>query len=290
MRMWMVHPECLCDRHLLGEHSEIHMLAGAVRKGKRLNGYLAAGQLAPQHANSRHRELAFELHRRGFAHRSPLAVQVRPVVPWGVVDANASSRDLANRCAACRGRMTRYMQTSATELKLTFSARIRSSKLWSDPLFERGDARAMQQVARAAVEVSWRMSHTAGRAWRTSAEHDGRPLIKLSGQLLAERVDQFCDTVLHELSHVFVMHAQKGAKPHGRLWQAVARAAGCAPKRCHDLEPARDNRIAFACGCRSWKIGRTRAKRVISDTRQYRCPHCGQNLKPAEEGAYAPRT
>jgi hypothetical protein len=30
MRMWMVPPKVMCRKHLLGEHVEIHMLAGSL--------------------------------------------------------------------------------------------------------------------------------------------------------------------------------------------------------------------------------------------------------------------
>ena len=40
MRMWMVNPEILCRKHLLGEHVELHMLVGWIIKGKSIQGYL----------------------------------------------------------------------------------------------------------------------------------------------------------------------------------------------------------------------------------------------------------
>lgn len=30
MRMWMVDPKIMCRKHLLGEHLELHMLAGCI--------------------------------------------------------------------------------------------------------------------------------------------------------------------------------------------------------------------------------------------------------------------
>lgn len=44
MRMWMVDPATMCDRHLLGEHAEIHMAIGTIAKGRSVAG--AAGPRA----------------------------------------------------------------------------------------------------------------------------------------------------------------------------------------------------------------------------------------------------
>ena len=38
MRMWMLPPECMCRKHLLGEHVELHMLLGSMRRGKSIEG------------------------------------------------------------------------------------------------------------------------------------------------------------------------------------------------------------------------------------------------------------
>lgn len=38
MRMWMLPPETMCRKHLLGEHVELHMLLGSLRRGKTLTG------------------------------------------------------------------------------------------------------------------------------------------------------------------------------------------------------------------------------------------------------------
>ncbi len=40
MRMWNVLPEYLCRKHLLGEHVEMHMFVGTIKRGVSLNGYI----------------------------------------------------------------------------------------------------------------------------------------------------------------------------------------------------------------------------------------------------------
>ena len=54
MRMWMVAPGKMCRKHLLGEHVEIHMLAGSLLKGRSIGGFLADGLLEPQSMRARH--------------------------------------------------------------------------------------------------------------------------------------------------------------------------------------------------------------------------------------------
>lgn len=75
MRIWDLEPDILCDRHLLGEHRELHAVWSILSKGKR--GYANhpetlrwRGRLKALYA--RHEVLVEEMKRRGFDHRSPL--------------------------------------------------------------------------------------------------------------------------------------------------------------------------------------------------------------------------
>lgn len=103
MRMWNVPPEVLCDQHLLGEHVEMHMFAGALEKGLVLRGYVEGGLVELDRIAARHRELAREMRRRGMRHRSALVPRRRR--PAGRVDVGASLRELARRCPRCRARI-----------------------------------------------------------------------------------------------------------------------------------------------------------------------------------------
>lgn len=100
----MLPPAKLCRQHLLGEHVEIHMLAGTLRRGKSVAGHLSRGQLEPQNALARHAALAAEMTRRGYRHESPL--DMPQDTPIGRVDRTESERTLRERCAACTERMT----------------------------------------------------------------------------------------------------------------------------------------------------------------------------------------
>jgi len=75
MRIWDVDVGELCDRHLLGEHRELHAVWSILTNGR--SGYANhpetlrwRGRLAALFA--RHEEEVAEMARRGFDHASPL--------------------------------------------------------------------------------------------------------------------------------------------------------------------------------------------------------------------------
>lgn len=75
MRIWDIPPKALCDRHLLGEHAELHAIWSVLTKGKK--GYAAhpetlrwAGKLKALY--SVHGSIVAEMTRRGFKHGSDL--------------------------------------------------------------------------------------------------------------------------------------------------------------------------------------------------------------------------
>lgn len=106
MRMWMVQPELMCRKHLLGEHVEIHMMVGSLRRGRSIAGHLERGQLEPRTAQIRHRALAVEMRSRGYRHASPLPGRGRLTVKQKTasVDATWSLAELRRRCAECAER------------------------------------------------------------------------------------------------------------------------------------------------------------------------------------------
>jgi hypothetical protein len=111
MRMWMLPPEILCRKHLLGEHNEIHKFVGHFNKGKSINGWIRRGYIAIHRLQERHDELAAEMLRRGYNHQSPLQALTRTYANTDCVevDADVSIFDLSDRCAACRERMFRSL-------------------------------------------------------------------------------------------------------------------------------------------------------------------------------------
>ena len=107
MRMWNVPPKVLCRQHLLGEHLEMHMFAGAIKKGTSLQGFITGGLVMTGRIKERHDELVAEMVRRGMNHKSPMNKQPR-IAEAGYVSYQASIAELSKRCPACRKNIVAY--------------------------------------------------------------------------------------------------------------------------------------------------------------------------------------
>lgn len=113
MRMWMVNPKLMCSQHLLGEHVELHMLMGSLRRRKSLDGFFENGLIEPQSIYTRHNELVLEMQDRGFSHKSPIAeADVKEFSAYlpkkqlnFKINCKSSYDDLLARCQACRDRV-----------------------------------------------------------------------------------------------------------------------------------------------------------------------------------------
>jgi hypothetical protein len=120
MRMWMIDPKILCWKHLLGEHGEIHKHRHNFVKGHSMEGRISpVAQIEPEAMQARHDELAEEMLRRGFNHKSPYEQPDISSYPVHVVDAKVniahSLRDLLERCEECKTRSTNKTQTDEAE-------------------------------------------------------------------------------------------------------------------------------------------------------------------------------
>ena len=100
MRMWMVDPALMCNKHLLGEHVETHMLCGSIRKGISMNGFIRGNIVQLKDLRDRHDSLASEMTKRGMNHKSPLPEYGN--ADGGSVDIFASLQELKSRCPECR--------------------------------------------------------------------------------------------------------------------------------------------------------------------------------------------
>lgn len=100
MRMWNVPVATLCRRHLLGEHVEMHMFAGSLRRGRSIAGHVVLGQVEPHNIQKRHDVLAQEMLQRGYRHNSPLQAPV--MAQWGRVSVVDNLAELRRRCVDCR--------------------------------------------------------------------------------------------------------------------------------------------------------------------------------------------
>ena len=99
----MIDAKMLCKKHLLGEHVELHMFVGTIKKNKKLDGYKKNGLVEVHNIKSRHQELVIEMSDRGMNHNSPLD-DFREF-NFGVVDVDNSYNELIKRCMGCRNRI-----------------------------------------------------------------------------------------------------------------------------------------------------------------------------------------
>ena len=108
MRMWMIKPEKLCRKHLLGEHGELHKFLPSFRKKfKVTNRVTPVVQIELSSYKKRHDELAVEMTRRGMNHQSPIDdlpdFSYLPTAHYEAkVDINNSIKDLKHRCIECK--------------------------------------------------------------------------------------------------------------------------------------------------------------------------------------------
>lgn len=127
MRMWMVPPETLCMRHLLGEHGEIHKflamckIADKSGSSKQIRAYRHAETLIRSgmieticdRAETRHSFLTIEMVKRGYNHQSPFPLnewhnKVEPIAGSWSVNRYRAEVDLHRRCKECAERFAYY--------------------------------------------------------------------------------------------------------------------------------------------------------------------------------------
>ena len=101
--MWNVNPKFLCNKHLLGEHVEMHMYVGCILKRTSLKGYIDKGLVEVHNIRQRHDELVQEMISRKINHKSEL----KNFNSWieGNVDGTNSIKELCKRCKNCKERI-----------------------------------------------------------------------------------------------------------------------------------------------------------------------------------------
>lgn len=112
MRMWLCDPEILCQKHLCGEHLEMHMFLGTLVQGKKIDGYLKNNLFEPLALYTRHDELAAEMIKRGYKHKSEMDSPGLPITVLPEekkiykINREMALRDLLSRCPECQKRFS----------------------------------------------------------------------------------------------------------------------------------------------------------------------------------------
>jgi hypothetical protein len=111
MRMWLCDPKILCQKHLCGEHVEMHMFLGTLKKQRKIDGFLNNNLFQPRLLFQRHEDLKEEMIRRGYNHNSCMeecdcaCVEDLPdEKKYWEVNRESALTDLLERCPQCRER------------------------------------------------------------------------------------------------------------------------------------------------------------------------------------------
>jgi hypothetical protein len=114
MRMWLCDPKIMCQKHLCGEHLETHMFLGSLKKRKKIDGYIKNNLFEPRSLYQRHKDLADEMIKRGYNHKTDIreeecgCVLDLPVEKqYWEIDKEKSLKDLLKRCPECNKRFMR---------------------------------------------------------------------------------------------------------------------------------------------------------------------------------------
>lgn len=116
MRDWGINPRLLCRKHLLGNHVELHMCIGSMKRHHNLSGYFN-GLIDINNIINRHEDLVKEMKRRGYEHKSNInsidfqelldyyneryssSLLVRHIQPLNI---QFNIDDLKDRCSDCK--------------------------------------------------------------------------------------------------------------------------------------------------------------------------------------------
>lgn len=111
MRMWLCDPKILCQKHLCGEHLEMYMFLGSLKKGKKIDGYLNNNLFEPRMLYQRHEDLKNEMIERGYNHKSDIyeidcdcVLNLCEEKQYWKINKEETLRDLLVRCPECRSR------------------------------------------------------------------------------------------------------------------------------------------------------------------------------------------
>ena len=108
MRQWMVDVKIMCRQHLIREYREHFTIVGALRKKKRMNGFVDHNCLELSKLQERFDELKAEMLRRGHKpvkqFEVPDTSYLSETIRNAKVDREASLQDLLNQCEHCRKR------------------------------------------------------------------------------------------------------------------------------------------------------------------------------------------
>jgi len=113
--MWMANPKKMCSRHLRGEYVECLMIAGLMKKRRRLDGFFAHNCIEPKSVVKRFASLKREMIARGFHAKKSLKRADFSYLPRNQQDHRIDARKnrllLLSRCRECKRLHERPVRT-----------------------------------------------------------------------------------------------------------------------------------------------------------------------------------
>ena len=103
----MVNTKVMCRQHLLGEHLELHMFVGTIKKNKSISGYIEKNLVEPLMIIKRHKQLVKEMEYRGYNHYSNLNIldsdfKYLGILKFSKINKELARKDLMKRCLECK--------------------------------------------------------------------------------------------------------------------------------------------------------------------------------------------
>ena len=105
----------MCRQHLLGEHLEMHMFVDALKKRKKIDGFIFNNLFEPKSLYKRHEDLKNEMLKRRYNHKSEidekncgLIFHLTEEQQNKKIDTHLALRTLLNRCPECRKRFKQF--------------------------------------------------------------------------------------------------------------------------------------------------------------------------------------
>lgn len=108
MRMWMLPVECMCMKHIVGEHGEIHKHLHNFIKKHNMNKRLSERQIFPSLMKNRHDELAVHMNHKSKYEQPDISyLEENGLIIPTYEDLYYNMKDLISRCPFCRSKINK---------------------------------------------------------------------------------------------------------------------------------------------------------------------------------------
>ena len=109
MRMWQIPPNFMCQKHINGEHGELHKHLHNFQKKHSITGRIKpVVQIEPSSMEARHDKLANYINHNS-SYKQPDISYLPIDEQMAKVDLNISYKDLSDRCPECKALLNTFL-------------------------------------------------------------------------------------------------------------------------------------------------------------------------------------